>query len=201
MKFSISSAALLKGLLDVSKAIPSKTTLQILENFLVVVKGSTLEVTASDSELTLRTSIEADKVEEEGALAIPARHIIDLLKELPDQPILIRTLTDSSFECCWASGNSVLPFFPAYGYIYNAKLDGRWGKLLGGNFERVISDPTWLKNYWDMGIVGGPLLDLHVHDAHFIRALFGQPQAVQGTGRCRGDIHPGHAAWRPLDRR
>lgn len=82
----------------------------------------------------------------------------------------------------------VLPFFPAYGYIYNAKLDGRWGKLLGGNFERVISDPTWLKNYWDMGIVGGPLLDLHVHDAHFIRALFGQPQAVQGTGRCRGDI-------------
>ena len=116
MKLSISSATLLKGLLDVSKAIPSKTTLQILENFLVVLRGNTLEVTASDSELTLRTSIEADKVEEEGSIAIPARHIIDLLKELPDQPIQIKTISDSSFECSWASGNSVLPYFPADDY-------------------------------------------------------------------------------------
>ena len=116
MKLSISSATLLKGLLDVAKAIPSKASLQILENFLFVLRGGTLEVTASDSELTLRTSIPADKVEEEGSIAVPARHILDLLKELPDQPISIKTLNDSSFECSWSSGNSVLPFFPAEDY-------------------------------------------------------------------------------------
>ena len=111
MKLNISSTDLLKGLLDVSKAIPSKSPLPILENFLFVLKGNRLEVTASDSELTLRTAIEVDGAEEGGSIAVPARHMIDLLKELPDQPVRIRTVSDSSFECAWASGNSVLPYF------------------------------------------------------------------------------------------
>jgi DNA polymerase-3 subunit beta len=54
-----------------------------------------------------------DTTEEEGKIAVPARHIIDLLKELPDQPVAIRTVSDTSIECNWTSGNSVLPFFPA----------------------------------------------------------------------------------------
>ena len=116
MKLNISSTDLLKGLLDVSKAIPSKSALPILENFLFVLKGNKLEVTASDSELTLRTAIEVDGAEEDGSIAVPARHMIDLLKELPDQPVRIRTVNDSSFECGWASGNSVLPYFPADDY-------------------------------------------------------------------------------------
>ena len=61
MKLNISSNDLLKGLLDVSKAIPSKSALPILENFLFVLKDNKLEVTASDSELTLRTTIEVEE--------------------------------------------------------------------------------------------------------------------------------------------
>lgn len=116
MKFNVSSTELLKGLMDISKAIPAKSALPILENFLFVLEGNLLEVTASDSELTLRTSIEVDKTEEEGEIAVPARHIIDLLKELPDQPLTINTASDSSIECDWATGNSILPFFPAEDY-------------------------------------------------------------------------------------
>jgi len=116
MKFTVSSAELLKGILDVSKAIPAKSALPILENFLFVLKGNVLEITASDSELTLITDIEVDATQEEGSIAVPARHIIDLLKALPDQPIGIKTVSDSSFECNWSSGNSVLPYFPAEDY-------------------------------------------------------------------------------------
>lgn len=116
MKFQISSAELLKGIMDVSKAIPAKSALPILENFLFVLKGNTLEITASDSELTLRTSIEVDSTESEGSIAVPARHMIDLLKSLPDQPIGINAVSDSSFECIWTNGNSVLPYFPAEDY-------------------------------------------------------------------------------------
>ena len=54
MKLIISSAELLKGLMAVSKAIPTKSTLPILENFLFDLKGNVLEITASDSELTLK---------------------------------------------------------------------------------------------------------------------------------------------------
>ena len=113
MKLTISSTSLLKGLMDVAKAIPSKSSLPILENFLFVLKDGKLEVTASDSELTLRTQIDVDAVGEEGSIAVPARHMLDLLKELPDQPLGIKTVSDSSFECSWASGNSALPYFPA----------------------------------------------------------------------------------------
>ena len=113
MKLNVSSSELLKGLMDISKAIPAKSALPILENFLFDLKGNILEVTASDSELTLRTEIEVDTTEEEGRIAVPARHIIDLHKELPDQPVSICTASDSSIECKWTSGNSVLPFFPA----------------------------------------------------------------------------------------
>ena len=116
MKLTISSTNLLKALMDVSKAIPTKSPLPILENFLFVLKGNMLEITASDSELTLRTSIEVESPEEDGAIAVPARHMTDLLKELPDQPLGISTASDTSIECKWAGGNSVLPYFPADDY-------------------------------------------------------------------------------------
>ena len=63
MKLNISSNNLLKALLDVSKAIPSKSPLPILENFLFVLKDGKLEITASDSELTLRTAIEVEGIQ------------------------------------------------------------------------------------------------------------------------------------------
>ena len=79
MKLTISSTNLLKALMDVSKAIPSKSPLPILENFLFVLKEGVLEITASDSELTLRTRIEAEGSEEDGSIAVPARHMLSLI--------------------------------------------------------------------------------------------------------------------------
>ena len=102
--------------MTVAKAIPAKSALPILENFLFNLKGSLLEITASDSELTMRTSIEVENAEEEGQIAIPAKHLMDLLKELPDQPLSIKTVSDTSFEFSWASGASTLPYFPAEDY-------------------------------------------------------------------------------------
>ena len=116
MKLIISSSELLRGVMAVAKAIPAKSPLPILENFLFDLKGNTLEITASDSELTLKTQIEVENTAEEGKIAVPAKHMMDLLKELPDQPLTISTSSDSSFVCSWASGESTLPYFPAEDY-------------------------------------------------------------------------------------
>lgn len=116
MKLIISSSELLRGVMAVAKAIPAKSPLPILENFLFDLKGNTLEITASDSELTLKTQIETESTAEEGRIAVPAKHMMDLLKELPDQPLTISTSSDSSFVCSWASGESTLPYFPAEDY-------------------------------------------------------------------------------------
>ena len=100
----------------VAKAIPAKSPLPILENFLFDLKGNMLEITASDSELTLKTQVEVESTVEEGKIAVPAKHMMDLLKELPDQPLTVSTSSDSSFVCSWASGESTLPYFPAEDY-------------------------------------------------------------------------------------
>ena len=116
MKLIISSSELLRGVMAVAKAIPAKSPLPILENFLFDLKGNTLEITASDTELTLRTQIEVESTAEEGRIAVPAKHMMDLLMELPDQPLTISTTSDSSFLCSWAGGESTLPYFPAEDY-------------------------------------------------------------------------------------
>jgi predicted dehydrogenase len=59
---------------------------------------------------------------------------------------------------------------------------------MGGAFRRVISDPTWLNHYWSADRVGGPMLDLHIHDAHFIRLVFGRPMALSTIGRTHNDL-------------
>jgi predicted dehydrogenase len=58
----------------------------------------------------------------------------------------------------------------------------------GGSFRRVISDPKWLKDFWSREHIGGPMLDLHVHDAHFIRLLYGVPLSVTTEGRVRNGL-------------
>lgn len=82
----------------------------------------------------------------------------------------------------------VLPFFPEYAWAYKAITSGRFGALLGGNFKRVISDPQWIPDFYNPERIGGPMLDLHVHDAHFIRLLFGMPISVTSQGRMRGEV-------------
>jgi len=82
----------------------------------------------------------------------------------------------------------VLPFFPEYRFAYQAIAGGKYGRLLGGHFKRVISDPTWLPDFYNPQKVGGPMLDLHVHDAHFIRLVCGMPKAVHSSGTMRGEV-------------
>lgn len=82
----------------------------------------------------------------------------------------------------------VLPFFPEYAYAREAVASGRFGRLRGGHFKRIISDPLWLPDFYNPATTGGPMIDLHVHDAHFIRLLCGMPRAVQTAGSLRGEV-------------
>jgi len=82
----------------------------------------------------------------------------------------------------------VLPFFPEYKFAYEAITSGKYGKLLGGHFRRIISDPLWIPDFYNPSTVGGPMIDLHVHDAHFIRLVCGMPTWVQSVGSMRGEV-------------
>ncbi|MFN0126643.1 MAG: Gfo/Idh/MocA family protein [Verrucomicrobiales bacterium] len=72
----------------------------------------------------------------------------------------------------------VLPFLPEFALLLDAHRDGRYGALVTGRFRRVIGPPDWIPDFYDPARIGGPLIDLHVHDAHLMRLLFGMPRAV-----------------------
>jgi len=76
----------------------------------------------------------------------------------------------------------VLPFFAEFAYALEAVKSGKYGKLLGGHFKRIISKPTWAPDLMDVQKSGGMGIDLHIHDTHFIQLLCGVPKAVSSRG-------------------
>jgi DNA polymerase-3 subunit beta len=87
MKFVVSSSELFGHLQSISRVISSKNTLPILDNFLFNLSGNDLEITASDLESTLITKIKLENTEGEGTIALPARILLDILKEFSVQPL------------------------------------------------------------------------------------------------------------------
>jgi predicted dehydrogenase len=72
----------------------------------------------------------------------------------------------------------VLPYMGQYQFVYQTLQGTEFGQPLGGYFKRTISPPDWIPDFYDSGRVGGPLIDLQVHDAHFVRLAYGMPQQV-----------------------
>ncbi|MDB4339122.1 Gfo/Idh/MocA family oxidoreductase, partial [Rubripirellula sp.] len=83
----------------------------------------------------------------------------------------------------------ILPLMPEFKILVDAKNDHRWGEPVAGRFKRTIGPPDWIPDFYDRTRVGGPLIDLHVHDAHLIRLLFGMPTGAHSVSR-RKDGEP-----------
>jgi DNA polymerase-3 subunit beta len=91
MEISVSKFELLKELTATQGVVERKTTIPILSNFLFEAANDRLTITATDLDLSLRTSCAA-KVKKEGACTIPARKLYDYVKLLPDGDISIKLL-------------------------------------------------------------------------------------------------------------
>lgn len=91
MEISVSKADLLRELTATQGVVERKTTIPILSNFLFEASDDTLTITATDLDLSLRTSCAA-KVKKEGSCTVPARKLYDYVKLLPEGDISIKTL-------------------------------------------------------------------------------------------------------------
>src|ERR1700724_1520194 len=97
MEFSVSKSALLNELSTTQGVVERKTTIPILSNLLVYAKGNRLNITATDLELSIRTSCEA-KVKKEGAGTIPAKKLLELVRLLPEGEIKFKLLENHWVE-------------------------------------------------------------------------------------------------------
>jgi DNA polymerase III subunit beta len=127
MEITVSKFELLRELTATQGVVERKTTIPILSNYLFEAAGDKLSLTATDLDLSLRTSCNA-KVKKEGACTIPARKLYDYVKLLPDADITIRLLDNHwvSIRCGRSNTKMVgmaksnfpgLPVFPSAGTI------------------------------------------------------------------------------------
>ena len=90
MKIVCKKANLLSGVQIVSKAVPSKTTMSILECILIDVRNGEIKLAANDMELGIETRIEGEVIEK-GMIALDAKIFLEIVRKLPDSNIKIET--------------------------------------------------------------------------------------------------------------
>lgn len=86
MKFNVTSGELVSSLSAVIGAVPNKATLPILETVLFETEEGRIKLSASDLEVSIIEYVQVD-VEQQGAVAIPARRLLETLRQLPDIPV------------------------------------------------------------------------------------------------------------------
>lgn len=93
---------------------------------------------------------------------------------------LARAVTDAGTLCMPAH---CMRFWPGWDWL-KAKIDsGEYGAVRSAVFRRLASPPAWAPDFYaDSARTGGALVDLHIHDADFVRWCFGAPDEVRCTG-------------------
>lgn len=87
MKFNVSGKALQTQLQAVSKVVSAKNAMSILDNFLLRVKDNTLTIIGGDQENVMEATVEIMDVEGEGEIAILAKRLLEVVKEISNQPL------------------------------------------------------------------------------------------------------------------
>jgi DNA polymerase-3 subunit beta len=143
MEITVSKFELLRELTATQGVVERKTTIPILSNYLFEAAGDKLSLTATDLDLSLRTSCAA-KVKKEGSCTIPARKLHDYVKLLPDADITIKLLENHwvSIRCGRSNTKMVgmarsnfpsLPAFPTAGVV----------KIPSGVLRQMIAKTTF----------------------------------------------------------
>lgn len=138
MKFTITREKLHEGLGAVAASVPSKTTLPVLANILVEASKDGLKLSGTDLDISVSTTIPAS-VDQEGATTLPARKLVEIVKELPNAAIRMSSSGEqrATIEC----GKSKFKLlglsrdeFPAFPSV---KFEGGW-KVAAKDLQKLI---------------------------------------------------------------
>ena len=107
MKLTFEKDAILNGLNIVSKAIPSKTTMSILECILVDASAGEIKFTANDTEMGIETKV-TGMILEKGKIALEAKLFYEIVRKLSTEDAAITIESDERFNTTISCGSSVL---------------------------------------------------------------------------------------------
>ncbi len=139
MKFTITREQFQEGLLAVASSVPTRTTLPVLSNVLVEAMGSGVRLAGTDLDIAVSTVVPAE-VDEEGAVTLPAKKLVEIVRELPSAGIRVSSTGEQrvSIECGRARFKLLgiqrdeFPNFPPVDF------DESW-KMASGDLQKLIS--------------------------------------------------------------
>jgi DNA polymerase-3 subunit beta len=135
MKFSVSSGDLVQGLSAVVGAVPTKATMPILETVLFEIEDGKLKLCATDLEVSIVEHVAVD-IQSEGAVAVPARRLLDTLRQLPDIPVLFEVDDKGNVKFKTDKGNYKLAGEKAADFPAIPSLDG--GQVIKTTTESLL---------------------------------------------------------------
>ncbi len=139
MKFTITREHLQEGLVAVAASVPAKTTLPVLSNILVEAQDDGLRLSGTDLDIAVSTTVAAS-VDEEGAITLPARKLVEIVREMPSAAIKVSSAGEQRVTIeCGRSKFKLLGLpreeFPAFPSV---SFEGGW-KCSAQQLQKLIS--------------------------------------------------------------
>ncbi len=172
MKFIVEGKQFQQQLQAVSKVISSKNTIKILDNFLLSVDGDSLMITGGDSENMLTATMPVQEVEGAGAVAVNARRLLEITKEIDNQPLTFE-INDESKEIDLKFLNGHFNFMGVDAAEYPSRREMSDESLeLVLPAEMVVNgiENTWfaVSNETTRPVMTGIFWDIHEGDVTFV---------------------------------
>lgn len=131
MKFVVQSKTLQTQLQAVSKVMNTKNAMTILDNFLFIIEGNTLTIVGSDQENVLKATMDIEDSDGDGRIALNAKRLLDLLKEVPEQGLTFLVDDDTlALEIQFLSGHLNMMAVDANEYPEGDALTGGETRLM-----------------------------------------------------------------------
>jgi DNA polymerase-3 subunit beta len=140
MNFTITRQNLHTGLAAVSASIPSKTTLPVLSNILLEAREDGVWMSGTDLDVAVRVKALAE-VKEAGSLTAPGKKLQEIARELPDEPVEVKTQGDQIELSCGRS-NFKLNGLPAEEFPTLAEVDFETGLAVSGKDLQALIHHT-----------------------------------------------------------
>jgi len=150
--------------------------------------ASAAELLADDGVDLVSICTQTDTHAELAIAALRAGKHVLVEKPVALTPEQIRQVLRAAVECSRLCMPAMcMRFWPAWAWLKDRITRHTYGRCTGLTLTRTGSAPTWSPEFYqDPARSGGALVDLHIHDADFVRFCFGDPDAVTSAGHLHG---------------
>lgn len=150
MEFKVNSKVLEKLLAKIIPAVPSRTPMPILENFLVEIRDGLMTVSATDMEISLRSSLNVPS-EEDIKMVIPAKLFYDIIRSLGDTQIKFETESNSKLRIQTDKGMYNISYSPSDDYPDIPEVSKEKEVIMNGqDLKKMIEQTSFAMSKEDM---------------------------------------------------